>query len=122
MDNCTGFTHILEEGVVLGKTVRIVDVVSPRHPDSQDHPRVTQVMSADVSWGKKDLCHIVDCGESGLLPSERDNLKLVLSEYHQVLSLEAGERGETDLMQFEISTVDALPKKQPPWRIPHAAQ
>ena len=54
--------------------------------------------------------------------SERDNLKLVLSEYHQVFSLEAGERGETDLMQFELNTADALPKKQPPRRIPHAAQ
>ena len=80
-------------------------------------------MSVDnISWRKQELCHLVDCGESGLLPSERDNLKLVLSEYHQVFSLEAGERGETDLMQFEINTADALPKKQPPRRIPHAAQ
>ena len=59
-----GYTHILEEGVVLGKAVRIADVISPRHPDSQAHPRVSQVMSADnVSWRKQELCHLVVCGE-----------------------------------------------------------
>jgi len=64
----------------------------------------------------------VDCGESGLLPSERDDLKLVLSDYHQVFSLEERERGEIDLMQFEINTENVAPKKQPMQRIPHAAQ
>jgi len=36
--NCTGFTHTLEENVILGKAITIADVVSPSNPDSRDHP------------------------------------------------------------------------------------
>jgi len=43
-------------------------------------------------------------------------------DYHNVFSLEATERGETDLIQFEINTGDSSPKKQPTRYIPHAAR
>ena len=63
----------------------------------------------------------MDTGESALLPSERERLKVMLMEYHNVFSLEAKERGETDLIQFEINTGDSPPKKQSTRYIPHAA-
>ena len=75
--------------------------------------------SETISWRRTELCHLVDCSESGLLPSERDDLKLILLEHHQVFSWKGG---ETDLMQFEINTEDVVPKKQPTRQIPHAAQ
>ena len=124
VDNCTGFTHILEKGVILGTAVRIAEIVPPSGSERLEYPRINQVTmtSEKISWRRTELCHLVDYSESGLLPSERDDLKLVLSEHHQVFSLEEGERGETDLMQFEINTEDVVPKKQPTRRIPHAAQ
>ena len=63
-------------------------------------------------------CTLVDTGESALLPSERERLKVMLMDYHSVFSLEARERGETDL----IHTGDFSPKKQPTRYIPHAAR
>ena len=42
--------------------------------------------------------------------------------YHKVFSLEDGERGETDLVEFKIDTGDAIPKRQAVRRIPFAAR
>ena len=61
-------------------------------------------------------------GESALMSSERENLKEMLMDYHTVFSLETNERGETDLIQFEINTGDSSSKKQPTRYIPHAAR
>ena len=49
--------------------------------------------------------------------AEKDLLWSLLKEYHDVFSLE-GERGETDLVELEIDTGDAAPKRQPPRRVP----
>ena len=46
----------------------------------------------------------------------------LLSEYHDVFSLDEDERGETDMIEFEINTGDELPKKQAARRIPYAAR
>ena len=46
----------------------------------------------------------------------------MLKDYHNVFSLEANERGETNLVQFEINTGDSSPTKQPTRHIPHAAR
>ena len=43
-------------------------------------------------------------------------------EYHDVFSLEEDERGETDMIEFEINTGDELPRKQAARRIPYAAR
>jgi len=124
LDNCTGFTQTLEVGAILGTAVSVTDIVTPSSSETSTQPKVNQVLMSTekISWRKRELCHLVDNSESGLLPSEREDLKLLLSNHHQVFSLEEGERGETDLTQFEINTVDTLPKKQPTRRIPYAAQ
>ena len=45
----------------------------------------------------------------------------LLSEYHDVFSLDEDERGETDMIKFEINTGDELPRKQAARRIPYGA-
>ena len=42
-------------------------------------------------------------------------------EYHDIFSLEEDERGETDLIEFEINTSDEASRKQPVRRTPFAA-
>lgn len=49
---------------------------------------------------------------------ELQQLKDFLGDHHDVFSLEEGERGETDIVQFEIDTGDSPPQKQPPRRMP----
>ena len=58
--------------------------------------------------------------EPHLPHAEKDALLHFLEGYHHVFSLDDGERGETDLIQMEINTGDAPPRKQPPRRIPFA--
>ncbi len=45
-----------------------------------------------------------------------------LAEKHDVFALEEGEKGETDLVQMEVITGEAPPKKQRPYRLPSAAR
>ena len=45
-----------------------------------------------------------------------------LPDHHKAFSLEEGERGETDLIQMEIDTGNACPKKQPARRMPFAVR
>ena len=47
----------------------------------------------------------------------RKRLLEFLAAHHHIFSLEEGERGETDLIQMEINTGDAHPKKQPARRV-----
>ena len=45
-----------------------------------------------------------------------------LTDHHQAFCLDENERGETDLVQFQIDTGDASPKKQAPRRMPFAVR
>ena len=46
----------------------------------------------------------------------------LLFEFHNIFSLDEDERGETDMIEFEINTGDELPKKRAARRIPYAAR
>ena len=52
-------------------------------------------------------------------PIQRQQLVGLLQEQHAAFSLEEGERGETDLIEMEISTGEAELMKQPVRRMPH---
>ena len=52
--------------------------------------------------------------------SQRDSLRKLLHDHHDVFSLEEGERGETDLIEFMIDTGDAAPVRQRVRRMPFA--
>ena len=63
------------------------------------------------------------CGSSPQLsPYENGQLCQLLCDYHDILSLEEGERGETSLVEFEVDTGQSLPKKQPAQRVPYFAR
>ena len=46
----------------------------------------------------------------------------MLMDHHEAFSLEDDEHGETDLVQLEIDTGDAQPRRQRPRRLPIAAK
>ncbi len=54
--------------------------------------------------------------------SQKEDFHQVLAEHHEAFVLEDGERGETDLVQFQIDTGDAPPKRQPLRRNPFAVR
>lgn len=53
--------------------------------------------------------------------SEKEKLYALLSEYHEVFSLEDNKRGETDLVQLMIDTGDTPPQRQSARHVPFAA-
>ncbi len=57
-----------------------------------------------------------------LSEQQQRNLIELLKKHHVAFSLEEGERGETDLVQFEINTGDAEPKKQRAQRMPFSVR
>ena len=58
-------------------------------------------------------------GKPALLDEEQvRSLHEFLGEHHQAFCLEDGEQGETDLVEMEIHTGDAPPRKQPARRMP----
>lgn len=56
--------------------------------------------------------------EPDLPEEERRMLLEFLADHHETFCLEENERGETDLVQFEIDTGNAAPKKLPVRRMP----
>ncbi len=54
--------------------------------------------------------------------SQKEDFHSVLAEHHEAFVLVDGERGETDLVQFQIDTGDAPPKRQPLRRTPFAVR
>ena len=116
--NPAGFTRTLEAGEILGKATEAAVV----HP-SNSEPEV-QMVSAREETGeiyreqilrKEKLRDLL--GEPDLPPLEKEALLAFLADHHHALSLQEGERGETDLIQMEIDTGDAYPKRQPARRL-----
>ena len=54
--------------------------------------------------------------------NQKEKFLEFLAQKHDVFTLEEGEKGETDLVQMEVDTGDATPKKQRPYRLPFAAR
>ena len=55
------------------------------------------------------LLEMVDLSELAN-PEQGEVLQNFLAEHHQAFSIDPGERGETELVQFEIDTGDAAPR------------
>ena len=53
---------------------------------------------------------------------ERNRLCNILEQYHSTFSLDEGERGETNLVEFNIDTGESTPINQVARRVPFAAQ
>ena len=73
-----------------------------------------------VQWRKRKLESLLE--EPHLPSQEKMQFLTFLADHHHMFSLEEGERGETGLVQMEIDTGDARPKKQQVGRMPPAVR
>ena len=126
--NCLGLSQRVEEGTEVG-TVSLAELVDSTgeasvmlpmgEPPSWDQDAVLQqetchsqlkvrrVMSEkSPAWRKRKLQALLtkEFEDSPLSCPEQTALISLLEEYHDVFSLEDGERGGTDLVQFHINT------------------
>ena len=117
--NHTRVTQAVQEGAYLGEAEKAQLVAAPIPNDSscQDVSTVQQIISPNqAAWRKKKVAETLELPH---LPSpDRKLLQQFLADHHHVFCLEEGERGETDLIQMEIITDGASPRKQPPRRMP----
>ena len=74
-------------------TVQPVDTVEPVLDDSEEESTMVRLVGGDAEF------RIV-------------RFKEFLGRHHQAFCLEPGERGETDLVQMEINTLDTAPRRQ----------
>ena len=119
LSNSTGFTCHLQAGEYLGGATPATVVEA-----TEDNPTRTFTLTTHTEEGThaterergEKLLELLQ--EPDLPLQEKQTLLEFLIGYHHVFSLEDGERGETDLVQMEINTGDASPKKQPTRRIP----
>lgn len=102
--------------MVVEETTEIAD-------DSQVHRLMCEEQGEDlnrIQWRKEKLESVLE--EPDLPQREKMELPKFLTDHHDTFSLEEGERGETTLVQMEINTGDALPKKQQVRRMPPAVR
>ena len=125
--NTSGFTQQLSVGVELGRAVGVT-VMDTVDTDLSAEPQLTHSCevakidtSPDPTSRKTKLLEAV--GKSELLSAEQAKcLQDFLEDHHQAFSLEPGERGETDMVQMEVDTGDAAPRRQPARRMPFAVR
>jgi len=124
--NQLGFTQKMDSGMDIGK-VQQVEVVEPGERNAE--PALVQgVIAGDketaavLSAPKKLKLTEVYSGERPLQGHDQEQLLSLLTEYHDVFSIEDGERGETDWVEMNIDTGDATPVRQQPRRVPFAAR
>ena len=141
VSNPTAYTQVTDRGAILGEVIVVANVVEPSklehdptaHSDPSDlqptdehgpdeFEEVRRVdANKDLAARKQKLLEVVP--EPELLdPVQRQRLDTFLSDHHQAFCLDELERGETDLLQFQIDTGDAVPKKQHARRMPFAVQ
>ena len=114
--NDSGFTQKLGEGTVLGVIDRAEVLDIPPNLEITDPATVSRVDHSKQEPKKKKLLEALKL--PALPPDEFQQLEGFLVDAHDVFSLEEGDCGETDIVQFEIDTGDAPPQKQAPRRMP----
>ena len=121
MENHTGYTEVLEEGTDVG-LVTPASVIKPlQKPESATvSVEVKAIRSEEENMDRREkLLTFINIERSNVpSESERKELAEAIADYHEAFSLTSGERGETDLVQFEIDTGEARPKKLPVRRMP----
>ena len=84
-------------------------------------PNGTVCSNGHIKCRRKQLCGTFLKFQQ-LPEEEMQALQHLLVEYHDTFSLTEYERGETDLVEFNIDTGNAYPKKQAVRRVPFAAR
>jgi len=81
----------------------------------------TTMSSEHIKWRQQQLGKLLRSTKTQLSKEDYLLLETLLTDYHDLFSLEEDERGEPDIVEFEISTGDELPRKIAARRIPYAA-
>ena len=86
-------------------------------------PNVSKVSSQERTQMRTEkLLQLLEQEEMDLPGDDKEKLYTLLAEQHEAFVLEEKERGETDLIQFQIDTDNAPPKKQLLRRTPFAVR
>ena len=119
--NSTGYSEAMEKGTEIGVATP-VHVVEPDH--TLDPASVNTVYTVEQSVERKaQLAECIDIESPEVTGSEgRQELLDVITDFHEAFSLSSTDRGETDLVEFQIDTGDARPKKLPIRRMPFAVR
>ena len=112
-----------------GKTVGLFHTVSMVKPTLEQTPECDCLLPEPATvlavMSKSERCKMLReaVGRPELLDSsETRRLHELLEEFHSAFSLEESERGETDLLEMEIHTGDATPRRVPARRMPLAVR
>jgi len=71
-----------------------------------------------IIWLQQQLTSSLIDVERKLSDGECQQLRRLLADYHDIFSLNDDESGETDLVEFQIDTGEAHPRRQPARRFP----
>ena len=123
LTNATGFTQHLEKDDVVGIAESVtVTSVNPTQTDTSD-PLIERLSSTQKSAGwREERVRELFHDRVDIPRSQKEEFIEFLADSHEVFALEEGERGETSLVQLEVDTGDATPKKQRPYRTPFAVR
>ena len=129
VSNTSFSTQVLRKGAYLGKaaTVNLIHV-DAENSDSivaEDELLTTEALTYSnerICWRKQELRRQLQCHSQLLSMEERNQLCNVLEQYHSTFSLDEGERGETNLVEFNIDTGESTPINQVARRVPFAAR
>ena len=125
LTNCLGFTQSLQSGEEIGRVLP-VDLVEPESIGPATVSKVTTgeqnttCTDPDVKQRKEKLRDILKPELDGT--PEKKQLGALLEDYHDVFSLSKEDRGETNLIELNIDTGDATPRKYPVRRVPFAVR
>ena len=122
LTNTTGLTRQLDEGTYLGEAVE-VEIVDDVMPASVNLVEDCGHVPVDTGIARRQQLKDILKEDLKHLPIDQSEAIIsAVSDLHAAFALEEGERGETDLTQFQIETGDATPKRQPARRIPFAVR
>ena len=131
LDNYSGISQKMESGRQIGiaQSVEVVAHMKKTYNGNCSNSLclgsvVGNVTSPDNEGRKQKLIeHLVSkISDSFLSEEEQDRLLSVIGDYHDVFSLNEGERGETDLVEMNIDTGEAAPTRQAVRRLPFAVR
>ena len=129
IQNPTGFTQRIESDTEVGLAAEASQVIE-QEVDPQDRTPTTSAtvegatvkVVSGVSQRKKKLASLLFDEGQAMKWQDRDRLYSLLLSNHSVFALDTDERGETSMVQMEITMSDAAPKKQPARRTPFAVR
>ena len=138
LSNPTGCSMTVEEGSCLGdatpaetvgpqveeQTTPIDGALPPEQTEVDHSPEpatLLHVHSDKDKWRKEELARSIGPTDT-LDRTQRQELINFLQGHHLTFALQENERGETDLIEFDIETGDAPPRRCAPRRMPFAVR